>query len=235
MILSYIFFIAMLTMVIPFANGEEDNTEWTDWREVTEIKVSIVGNSVIDLDSPNRLIRAYVEVINFDPTDGYYFMHIIQPTTNKTVAEQEILIREKGNGDAGVHVAYLINDEEILENGLPVKGDYEILISTEFGDTQGSASFSIIESSDPTLESIEEKIISKQTESNENESEFVSEAQIQSEEKSIIEEEPDSIIEATKIPDWIRNIFVLYADGSISDQELINAITFLIEQKIIEI
>ncbi len=226
----------MLTMVIPFANGEEANTEWTDWREDTEIKVTIVGNSVIDLDSPNRLIRAYVEVINFDPTDGYYFMHIIQPTTNKTVAEQEILIREKGNGDAGVHVAYLINDEEILENGLPVKGDYEILISTEFGDTQGSTSFSIIESSDPTLESIEEKTISKQTESDENESEFVSEAQIQSEEKSIIEEEPDSIIEeATKIPDWIRNIFVLYADGSISDQELINAITFLIEQKIIEI
>ena len=236
MILSYIFFIAMLTMVIPFANGEESNTEWTDWSEDTEIKVSIVGNSVIDLDSPNRLIRAYVEVINFEPTDGYYFMHIIQPTTNKTVAEQEILIKEKGNGDAGVHVAYLINDEEILENGLPVKGDYEILISTEFGDTQGSASFSIIGSSDPTLESIEEKIISKQTESNENESEFVSEAQIQSEEKSIIEEESDSIIEkVTKIPDWIRNIFVLYADGSISDQELINAITFLIEQKIIEI
>ena len=226
----------MLTMVIPFANGEEGNTEWTDWREDTEIKVSIVGNSVIDLDSPNRLIRAYVEVINFDPTDGYYFMHIIQPTTNITIAEQEILIREKGNGEAGAHVAYLINDEEILENGLPVKGDYEILISTEFGDTQGSTSFSIIESSDPTLESIEEKTISKQTESNENESEFVSEAQIQSEEKSIIEEEPDSIIEeATKIPDWIRNIFVLYADGSISDQELINAITFLIEQKIIEI
>ena len=236
MILSYIFFIAMLTMVIPFANGEESNTEWTDWSEDTEIKVSIVGNSVIDLDSPNRLIRAYVEVINFEPTDGYYFMHIIQPTTNKTVAEQEIVIKEKGNGAAGAHVAYLINDEDILENGLPVKGDYEILISTEFGDTQGSTSFSIIESSDTILVSIEEKTISKETESNENESEFVSEAQIQSEEKSIIEEEPDSIIEkATKIPDWIRNIFVLYADGSISDQELINAITFLIEQKIIEI
>jgi len=225
----------MLTMIIPFANGEEDNTEWTDWRDVTEIKVSIVGNSVIDLDSPNRLIRAYVEVINFDPADGYYFMHIIQPTTNKTVAEQEIAIKEKGNGEAGANVAYLIDDDEILENGLPLQGDYEILISTEFGDTQGSTSFSIIESNNPTLESIEEKI-SEQTESNDNESEFVSEAQIQSEEKSIVEEEPDSIIEeATKIPDWIRNIFVLYADGSISDEELINAITFLIEQKIIEI
>ena len=225
----------MLTMIIPFANGEEDNTEWTDWRDVTEIKVSIVGNSVIDLDSPNRLIRAYVEVINFDPADGYYFMHIIQPTTNKTVAEQEIAIKEKGNGEAGANVAYLIDDDEILENGLPLQGDYEILISTESGDAHGSTSFSIIESNNPTLESIDEKI-SEKTESNENESEFVSEAQIQSEEKSIVEEEPDSIIEeATKIPDWIRNIFVLYADGSISDQELINAITFLIEQKIIEI
>ena len=233
--LSYIFFIALLTLVIPFANGEEGNTEWTDWREDTEIKVSIVGNSVIDLDSQNRLIRAYVEVINFDPGDGYYFMHIIQPTTNKTIAEQEIAIKEKGNGEAGANVAYLIHDEEILENGLPLQGDYEILISTESGDAQGSTSFSIIESSNPTLESIEEKI-SEKTESNENESEFVSETQIQSEEKSIVEEEPDSIIEeATKIPDWIRNIFVLYADGSISDQELINAITFLIEQKIIEI
>ena len=225
----------MLTMIIPFANGEEDNSEWTDWRDVTEIKVSIVGNSVIDLDSPNRLIRAYVEVINFDPADGYYFMHIIQPTTNKTVAEQEIAIKEKGNGEAGANVAYLIDDDEILENGLPLQGDYEILISTESGDAHGSTSFSIIESNNPTLESIDEKI-SEKTESNENESEFVSEAQIQSEEKSIVEEEPNSIIEeATKIPDWIRNIFVLYADGSISDQELINAITFLIEQKIIEI
>jgi hypothetical protein len=222
-------------MIIPFANGEEDNSEWTDWRDVTEIKVSIVGNSVIDLDSPNRLIRAYVEVINFDPADGYYFMHIIQPTTNKTVAEQEIAIKEKGNGEAGANVAYLIDDDEILENGLPLQGDYEILISTESGDAHGSTSFSIIESNNPTLESIDEKI-SEKTESNENESEFVSEAQIQSEEKSIVEEEPNSIIEeATKIPDWIRNIFVLYADGSISDQELINAITFLIEQKIIEI
>jgi len=225
----------MLTIVIPFASGEEGNTDWNDWREDTEIKVSIVGNSVIDLDSSNRLIRAYIEVINFDPGDGYYFMHIIQPITNKIVAEQEIVIREKGNGEAGTNVAYLINDEEILENGLPLQGDYEILISTESGDAHGSTFFSIIESSNPTLESIEEKI-SEQTESNENESEFVSEEQIQSEEKSIVEEEPDSIIEeATIIPEWIRNIFVLYAEGSISDQELINAITFLIEQKIIEI
>ena len=104
----------------------------------------------------------------------------------------------------------MINDEEILENGLPLQGNYEILISTESGDAQGSTSFSIIESSNPTLESIEEK--------------------------SIVEEEPDSIIEeATIIPEWIRNIFVFYAEESISDQELINAITFLIEQKIIEI
>ena len=200
----------MLTMVIPFANGEESNTEWNDWREDTEIKVSIVGNSVIDLDSSNRLIRAYVEVINFDPGDGYYLMHIIQPITNKTIAEQEIVIKEKGNGEAGSNVAYMINDEEILENGLPLQGDYEILISTESGDAHDSTFFSKIESSNPTLESIEEK--------------------------SIVEEEPDSIIEeATIIPEWIRNIFVFYAEESISDQELINAITFLIEQKIIEI
>jgi hypothetical protein len=38
-----------------------------------------------------------------------------------------------------------------------------------------------------------------------------------------------------KIPDWVKNIFILYADGSITENELISALKFLIEQGIIEI
>ena len=39
--------------------------------------------------------------------------------------------------------------------------------------------------------------------------------------------------EQSKIPEWVRNIFVWYADDAISEKELLNAIQFLINEKII--
>jgi hypothetical protein len=38
-----------------------------------------------------------------------------------------------------------------------------------------------------------------------------------------------------EIPDWVKNIFILYSDGSITENELISALKFLIEQGIIKI
>ena len=39
--------------------------------------------------------------------------------------------------------------------------------------------------------------------------------------------------EQSKIPEWVRNIFVWYAQDTISEKELLNAIQFLINEKII--
>ena len=39
--------------------------------------------------------------------------------------------------------------------------------------------------------------------------------------------------EESKIPEWVRNIFVWYAQDEISEKELLNAIQFLINEKII--
>ena len=41
--------------------------------------------------------------------------------------------------------------------------------------------------------------------------------------------------EIQKIPEWVRNIFVWYGDELVSEQELLNAIKFLLEQRIITI
>ena len=41
------------------------------------------------------------------------------------------------------------------------------------------------------------------------------------------------ITEESKIPEWVRNIFVWYAQDEISEKELLNAIQFLINEKII--
>ena len=43
------------------------------------------------------------------------------------------------------------------------------------------------------------------------------------------------LINAKKIPDWVKNIFILYSYDEITENELINALTFLIEEGVIEI
>ena len=46
---------------------------------------------------------------------------------------------------------------------------------------------------------------------------------------------PNSFAEESKLPDWIKNIFVWYGQGQISEGDILNAITFLVENKIIQI
>ena len=44
-----------------------------------------------------------------------------------------------------------------------------------------------------------------------------------------------SLSEKPKIPEWVRNIFIWYGQGQISEDEVLNAITFLVENQILEI
>lgn len=46
---------------------------------------------------------------------------------------------------------------------------------------------------------------------------------------------PNSFAEEPKLPDWIKNIFVWYGQGQISEDDVLNAITFLVENQIIQI
>lgn len=46
---------------------------------------------------------------------------------------------------------------------------------------------------------------------------------------------PYSFAEESKLPDWIKNIFVWYGQGQISEDDVLNAITFLVENNIIQI
>jgi len=39
----------------------------------------------------------------------------------------------------------------------------------------------------------------------------------------------------SKIPDWVKNIFIWYAEGIIEEDDLINALQFLIQEGIIEV
>jgi len=206
---------SFLFPTIIFAQSDEG------WEAETIIDISIVGNSAINLDSTNTLLRVYVDITNFDPSDGYYFLRIIQSATNTIISEDEILIREKSNGEAGADVAHLIVEDE-LGTTVNMLGNYEVIVFSEYGSAIGNVTFSVIKPSEP---------IPQPTvflESNETSTEIDEEIDQSSETES-------ELINAKKIPDWVKNIFVLYSYDEISEDELINALTYLIDQGIIEI
>ncbi|KAG2479434.1 MAG: conserved exported protein of unknown function [Nitrosopumilales archaeon] len=211
-------------------------------EEPTRILVSIVGDPIIDLDSTNRLMRASVEVINYNPAaTGHYFMQLIQSSTGKILSEKEILITPRDNDLWGSHIAGMLDEDKINQNGKPVLGNYEIKVITELGSYSGSASFTIIKSSEskpPPSTTIQKssELVEDETTSTETETEIETEIEIESEQDTIVE--PQIISNGAVpsiIPDWIKNIALWYGQGNVTEDEFINAIKFLINQGIIEV
>jgi len=211
-----IFFSIIVAFLIP-TNILAETDE--GWDAETIIDVSIVGDSVINLDSSNTLLRVYVDITNFDPSDGYYFLRIIQSATNTIISEDNIIIREKSNGKAGADVGHLVK-ESTLGTTADMLGNYEVMVFTENGGVIGNATFTVIKPSEAIPQPTEF------LEYNETSTEIGEETDESSE---------TELINAKKIPDWVKNIFVLYSYDEISEDELINALTFLIDQGIIEI
>jgi len=108
-------------------------------EDPTKITVTIIGDPVIHLDSSNRLLRATVEIQNYNPQDGYYFMKIVQVQTGTGIKQSEILPTDIANDLWGVPIAFMITDDVEV-------GKYEIQIRTEFGTETAKAEFSILES-----------------------------------------------------------------------------------------
>ncbi|HXV66740.1 MAG TPA: hypothetical protein VD731_05920 [Nitrosopumilaceae archaeon] len=195
----------------------------SSWDEESLINISVIGDSVINLDSNNKLLRAYVDIVNHNPADGYYYLRIIQPGTEKIISEEEIIIRKKGNDKAGADVAHMFNDEEISNNGNFILGDYILEVFSENGAAIGNTKFSIIKPSVSNLSSESESM-----EQNDNTITNVENVPIP---ETIVTDKPLPNIK--KIPDWVKNIFILYVDDNISEDELISALKFLIEAEII--
>ncbi len=229
-----ILFLFVSIVTIPIASAYED----------TAITVSLLGSPVINLDGPNKLLRAYVDVFNFDPSNGYHFMQIIHSSTGSIVSEQEILIREKANDQAGTNVAYLIDEAELNVNGTSIYGDYEIVVSSEFGKSVGKAIFSLIKPSEDYSSLKVENNSTKSLTEEQNEESTIPSIQLKEDvildpltetekEENVVVQNESSINEQSQFPEWIKDIFIMYAAGDVSESELLNAIKFLIEQEII--
>jgi len=227
LIYSLSLFIVLSTTTLLVAYGDE----------TSEIKVTPTGEPVIDLDSSNRLFRANIEVMNYDPSDGYYFMEVTQLHTQKIVSSGEVFVRNLSNGHWGTKVAYLLNEYELGKDGKEITGEYEIQIKSEFGTAVGKTNFSVIKSSESELEPDIEGVVEEESSSYKNEEQSVLPTLVSESEKGVetSQELESNFItdDQLKIPEWVRNVFIWYAEDNISESELLAVIQVLIQQGII--
>lgn len=191
--------------------GEEDS--------IPIIDIVLLDGNIIDLDSGVQYFRANVDIENYNPSDGYHFMKVTRLSDNEVIKDTEILPKQSGDGMYSVKILHYIDttlpDEELL-------GDYELEIYSEFGTISKGTQFSIIKSSLPQISTNSTgEVLTVET----------------NEETNELEESPDDSLvnEESQIPDWVRNIFVWYADGTITETDLLSALEFLINQGIIDV
>jgi len=260
--------------------------------ELTEITVSLIGESQFDLDSSSKFVRADVSVTEWDASDGYYYMKIINLPTGKVVSFKEIIPSQKSGGLYGASVGYMLTNDDPI-------GEYEIEITTEFGTATSKTTFTVFNSDNPpptpppepvedpeptppVLNTIGDKTVEEGTEisftvktTDSGTSETVRTygfsgtipdgatidpvsgifswtptlSQGPGSYQVTIEVSDDlgtdnetfnitvnGVVEnVSKVPEWIRNIFIWYGESNISEDDLLNAIKFLVQNNIIKL
>jgi len=125
-----------------------------------QLGISLVSGFEIDLDSADkdRMVHTWVSFSNFDPSDKFYTIEIIQSETGNTVSTNEVYVFSTVDtpvtfGSFGLYVVEeldLCENEEAMENEdvencNPVTGDYQMKISTRDGSVSESVGFSVID------------------------------------------------------------------------------------------
>lgn len=190
-------------------------------EEEPVIIINFISKNIIDLDENPQIIRADIQIQNYDPQDGYYFMQIIRLSDQEIIKDTEIFPKVIDDNLFGVQILHYLEPDNDESNLI---GDYGLRIYSKFGTSEAVSSFSIIKSSMPPTIS---QNIPDDIESIEEEStpvEDVESLQIDNSEQS-----------ESKIPIWVHEIFVWYADETISENELLTAIEYLVSQEIINI
>ena len=109
------------------------------------ITVQMNGPSTFYLDESNQIIRATVEIQNYTPSDGIYFMKVTHLPTQRVMKDFEIYPRASGNSLWAVQIAYPFLESDIKIGDQAFLGEFEIHIRTEFSSQTASTKFSIFE------------------------------------------------------------------------------------------
>lgn len=214
--ISLVFFSFVLLFQINTIYGAE---------ELPIVTIDFLSGDMIDLDKNSQMIRADIQIQNYNPQDGYHFMQIIRSSDGEIIKTTEIFPKFVDDDLFTVQILHYLEpdaDEESLV------GYYDMRIFSEFGTSEKTSTFSVIKSSMPELfiQNSTETIpipVEVQEEESENNSQVES-LQIDNSEQT-----------ESKIPAWVHDIFVWYADETISENELLTAIEYLISQGILDV
>jgi hypothetical protein len=227
-------YLVILGIIVTFSFGVDyafAETEPTD----TVITVEMNGPSIFYLDESNQIIRALVEIQNYTPSDGIYFMKVTHLPTQKVMRDFEIYPKQFGDDLWTAQIGYPFLESDINVGGQTLFGEYEIHIRTESGSQTASARFSIFES-ESTPESQGEPAPEDVSESTpESQDESTPEEQTQIDPPTLELDAGPEDTPAQKIPEWIKNTMGWFAEGLISEDEMIAAIQFLVKEGIIKL
>ena len=109
------------------------------------ITVQMNGPSTFYLDQSNQIIRATVEIQNYTPSDGIYFMKVTHLPTQRVMKNFDIYPKPSGNSLWSVQIAYPFLESDIKIADQAFLGEFEIHIRTEFGSQTASTTISIFE------------------------------------------------------------------------------------------
>jgi hypothetical protein len=186
----------------------------------TIITVQMNGPSTFYLNESNQIIRATVEIQNYTPSDGIYFMKVTHLPTQRVMKDFDIYPKPSGNSLWSVQIAYPFLESDIKIGSQTFLGEFEIHIRTEFGSQTASTTFSIFE----------------YTYGPESIPEITSTPELE----PTLEPEPTPQSEpanstTNKIPEWVKDIFLWYSQDQISEDEIISAIQYLVNEGIIKL
>ncbi len=179
------------------------------------ITIEFTSGNAIDLDKNPQMIRALIQIQNYDPQHGYHFMEISRLSDGEIIKTSEIIPKVIDDDLFGVQILHYLESGDVETN---IVGDYVMRIFSESGPSEAVSTFSLIQSSKPVVvtQNIEKSESSEELETK------VESLQIETSEQS-------------KIPAWVHDIFVWYAEETISENELLSAIEYLISEEIINV
>ncbi len=127
--------------------------------ESTQIDATLIGNSAVDVNGEvgERLVRAYAQFANFDISEKYFNVDVIQVETGNVVSSSQVKVYSTSDGliNFGSLVGYLVNDRDICSYDMSnaaegsvctdvMTGNYQIEISTRNGIMAEPVQFSIL-------------------------------------------------------------------------------------------
>lgn len=170
-----------------------------------------MDETIFYLDSQNKIIRGIVEIENYIPSDGRFFMKITHVPTNKVLKDFQIFPKPSENDLWAIPIAYPILESDLKLGNQMLFGEFEINIRTEFGVQTATSKFFIFESQDDQEPKTKIDSSSGEPASGQSDQSF------------------------QNIPEWIKTNAEWWSNDRISETEFLRAIEYLIKNDIMKI